>query len=335
MRPVAEDAMPTKRSNDTAPGRSSLGVHHVETESVPAKDRFEYWRSLFGGVDMAPVGDRDRPFRGSLTHFSGHHDIQFRHLQVDPLDNRFCATPSEGMVLLTQILDGRVELTDRASASIVATGGLYLTDTSRGARVRHSRYSIAHLRLPRTLVLDVLGRVPVPSRAGRSLGNQCLAPFLSAQIALLSARGATLDPRDRAIALNASVDLALAILRAQLDARPSDRDVAAQGVFAAARMYIDHHCHRVDLAPDHIARALGCSRSRLYRIFAQRGEAVFEVIRETRLQRSLELLRASPAPSITDVAFESGFADLSTFNRAFKRRYGLTPREWRERALSA
>ena len=36
---------------------------------------------------------------------------------------------------------------------------------------------------------------------------------------------------------------------------------------------------------------------------------------------------------IADIAFEVGFGDLSTFNRAFRARVGETPREFRARSM--
>ena len=40
-----------------------------------------------------------------------------------------------------------------------------------------------------------------------------------------------------------------------------------------------------------------------------------------------------PHRSVSAIAHESGFADLSYFNRAFRKRYGMTPSD--ARALSA
>jgi AraC-like DNA-binding protein len=37
--------------------------------------------------------------------------------------------------------------------------------------------------------------------------------------------------------------------------------------------------------------------------------------------------------TISAIAYEAGFADLSHFNRAFRRRYGETPSDVRARAL--
>jgi AraC-like DNA-binding protein len=52
-----------------------------------------------------------------------------------------------------------------------------------------------------------------------------------------------------------------------------------------------------------------------------------------RLQRAWKMITATamtagPLP-FSEIAFRSGFVDQSTFNRMFKRRYGITPREAR------
>ncbi|MBV9347498.1 MAG: helix-turn-helix domain-containing protein, partial [Pseudolabrys sp.] len=41
--------------------------------------------------------------------------------------------------------------------------------------------------------------------------------------------------------------------------------------------------------------------------------------------------RARAQHSVSDIAYQCGFSDLSTFYRAFKRRYGMTPTDLRSR----
>ncbi len=53
-------------------------------------------------------------------------------------------------------------------------------------------------------------------------------------------------------------------------------------------------------------------------------------ILEKRLQRACALLTTTRA-SITEVALQCGFNTISFFNRAFKERFGLSPREYRTR----
>jgi xylan 1,4-beta-xylosidase len=50
-----------------------------------------------------------------------------------------------------------------------------------------------------------------------------------------------------------------------------------------------------------------------------------------RARRAMDLIRNSDR-SLTDVAFEAGFADLRTFDRVFKQHTGMTPREYRREA---
>jgi transcriptional regulator GlxA family with amidase domain len=56
------------------------------------------------------------------------------------------------------------------------------------------------------------------------------------------------------------------------------------------------------------------------------------VLRE-RLERAAQLLDADKGQNrkIADIALEAGFADLSHFNRAFRRHFGDTPSNMRAR----
>jgi AraC-like DNA-binding protein len=54
-------------------------------------------------------------------------------------------------------------------------------------------------------------------------------------------------------------------------------------------------------------------------------------ILERRLARAAERLGAAHEASITEIAFELGFNDSAYFARAFRQRFGVSPREWRRR----
>jgi len=104
--------------------------------------------------------------------------------------------------------------------------------------------------------------------------------------------------------------------------------------YRAARALIDRDCANPELTPELMARSLGCSRASLYRVFLRHGESVAAAIWATRLERARRMLasRGCLALNVSEIAFRSGFVDQSTFNRMFKRRYGLTPREAREQS---
>ncbi|MCR5871095.1 MULTISPECIES: helix-turn-helix domain-containing protein [unclassified Sphingomonas] len=78
-----------------------------------------------------------------------------------------------------------------------------------------------------------------------------------------------------------------------------------------------------------LAQLLGLSRASLYRLFGRYQEGVAEAIRAARLEHSRALLLHDATLSVTDAAYRSGFLDLSSFARMYRRRFGHSPREAR------
>ncbi len=68
------------------------------------------------------------------------------------------------------------------------------------------------------------------------------------------------------------------------------------------------------------------------RLFEREGISLTNFILGERLARVHLLLRdpRHAQRTISDIAFEVGFGDLSYFNRAFRRRFGMTPSDLRE-----
>jgi AraC-like DNA-binding protein len=52
-------------------------------------------------------------------------------------------------------------------------------------------------------------------------------------------------------------------------------------------------------------------------------------ILDRRLELAAERLRSSPARRISGIAMAVGFGDFAYFSRAFHRRFGLSPRDYR------
>lgn len=93
-------------------------------------------------------------------------------------------------------------------------------------------------------------------------------------------------------------------------------------------------------AADHIdlaeaAAQAGLSSFHFLRVFrAVLGVTPHQYVIRARLARAARLL-ADPARSITDVALDVGFADLSNFVRTFHRAAGMSPRAFRDTARSS
>lgn len=84
-----------------------------------------------------------------------------------------------------------------------------------------------------------------------------------------------------------------------------------------------------------LARRVGTNEKRLTELFRRRfGMTVFEYLGELRLETARRQLEGS-AMQIQLIAARAGFGNASDFSRAFRRRYGIAPRQYRQTAAEA
>jgi AraC-like DNA-binding protein len=84
---------------------------------------------------------------------------------------------------------------------------------------------------------------------------------------------------------------------------------------------------------ENIATEMGVHPVYLCRTFSEHLHCTLgEYIREQRVLRGWQLLTIGDS-TLAETAFQSGFADQSHFTRVFKKRFGITPGEWRGQVL--
>ena len=82
-----------------------------------------------------------------------------------------------------------------------------------------------------------------------------------------------------------------------------------------------------------MAKEAGLSQSHFMKFFKNTmGTSFIDYLNDYRLTMVSRLLVSSES-SILDIAAESGFDNLSYFNRMFKKRFGMTPREYRKKFM--
>lgn len=98
--------------------------------------------------------------------------------------------------------------------------------------------------------------------------------------------------------------------------------------FTSLLEYINsHYMEELDL--EKVATDIGFSKFHFSRLFKQyTGYTFCDYVNYCRLRVAEELL-ARPDCSITEVALQSGFPSISTFNRLFKQHKGCSPSEYR------
>lgn len=123
------------------------------------------------------------------------------------------------------------------------------------------------------------------------------------------------------------VDLVAAIVGASRDgaAQAEERGVRAarlQQVLAAVAARACDPAFSVET----VAAELGVTARTVQLLLEETGSTFSEHVAEHRLRRAWRMLTEPAARrSIAEIAYESGFNDLSYFYRAFRRRYGETP----------
>lgn len=91
---------------------------------------------------------------------------------------------------------------------------------------------------------------------------------------------------------------------------------------------VEEHISDSDFNAEDLGREIGMSRMQLYRKLRDlTDQTVHEFIRNIRLKRAVQLLEESRM-TITEVAYEVGFNDLTYFGRCFKKHYNKSPSEY-------
>ncbi|WP_321816587.1 helix-turn-helix domain-containing protein [Paraburkholderia sp. J69-2] len=132
---------------------------------------------------------------------------------------------------------------------------------------------------------------------------------------------------------HAVVDLIAANLRALQPAPGSSPSKLQRYQEERIKDFIQKNATDSELTVTKLAQALDMSVSAVYRAFESQDVSVAEMIWLERLRVAREVFRNSAfaSKSIKEIAFESGFSDAAHFSRAFRQRYGISPREFRAR----
>jgi AraC-like DNA-binding protein len=129
------------------------------------------------------------------------------------------------------------------------------------------------------------------------------------------------------------------ILVAGLQTLPAARAPALSHLtayhLARVKRGIDEQLADPSLSVGTLATALGMSVSHIHRVFKSEPLTPSQYIWERRLEAcSRDLLAPQLAGRpVADIAYSRGFNDAAHFSRAFRERFGCSPREWRRQRV--
>lgn len=236
---------------------------------------------------------------------------------------------------LTVHSEGGGSLDIEGRTAEIRPGEVFFLDMTRRSTLRTSDYKSLTLVLPRMLLAQY---VTDPDRLhGKILpGASPLNEMLAAHMRMLCAQASALDIPDMHAAARGTAALIAAFAGASADGRELISQVAVGASLETCRRMIDAHLHDPGMGPELLCQKLGVSRAKLYRLFEPLG-GVSQHIQQRRLMRAFQLL-VDPAQArerISTIATRCGFANISSFNRAFRQTHGLSPTELRIASASA
>lgn len=116
------------------------------------------------------------------------------------------------------------------------------------------------------------------------------------------------------------------LMKEARDSMPNPASSSSQYVLSAIKFIQFNYSH--DISVDDIAKAVGVSRSHLYRVFvANMGQSPIDYLTGYRISEACSLLKNTKL-SIAEIAVSVGFFDQFYFSRVFKKVKGVPPSKY-------
>ena len=306
------------------------------SESYAEDDRPEAWRDVLSAVGLQPAAGR-RFLRRPCDRVAS----QCHRRGADPdfggIAGRIAVAAIRRRPADRAAADrGRRGAAPGTSHRIIPAGHLLLLP-------RSGDWSVVFQRDMRAIVLSVTsealhGRITGKSRFGeaRVVAPGGLTEVFSRMLDATARTLETLADVEWAAVAQGLADLLLTFAH-QLAGPASDAGHTATQAAILHRLCqtIERQLDDPDLTPARVAQAEGISERYLQKLFEGVGDNFTHYVRERRLQRAWADL-SNPAEahhSISEIAYRYGFGDSAHFSRAFRHRFGLPPREFRQQEV--
>ena len=307
------------------------------TESFPAHRRQLAWQEALEPHQLRPLGAMDQaPLYGQLTSGVSARGVGLARITSSPQTlERLGDAPDQ--IWLALHLDGDAVLRDDRQSIALSPGDIILGPSGAAAGLEyHSNCRQFMVAMPGHTLKRRLAGAPRLNLSHLS-GKTGLGRMFAGSLAAVADAFDTLDDDELA-----PMELSLSEFIAS--AWPSQRDdttVAFSKTQAATMQRLQRHIEEL-LSDPGLSLAVVAARERVserlvQKLFEGSGETFTGHLRRRRLERSRADLanRQYGHLSISDICFRWGFNDAAHFSHAFRDRYQMSPRQYRQQANEA
>ncbi|MBR1269337.1 helix-turn-helix domain-containing protein [Bradyrhizobium sp. AUGA SZCCT0222] len=278
----------------------------VEADKRPASHR----QACIGRLNIDLI-NLDQPFARSWKRVSNVRDASY--VLIFPLT---------GCVAYSQ--DGRIGIARAGEYILLSELAFYELSSDRNTRLLLVRIPATELRGRLVSIEDHISRRFEP--------NQQMTRLLSGMIGNIAELFIDAPPPNpQALATEIIGFVALTI---GSEDRGAATDVRNARYHLRRRIidFIEAHLSDQTLSPTKIAANSRISLSYLYSLFSDNETTVVQFVQVKRLQRAYEILVADPKGhrTVSEVAYEVGFKNVSHFSRSFSRHFKIAPRDIRQ-----
>ncbi len=320
----------------TKPAEDHL-TSRFSTDDIPEKERVAAFQDIYA---QSIIKHDIEPLYECPLHFSAN----FRALPDLTIASGICSalhatrTPkhvdNDDVVLNISLTGGRI-LRQRGREALIAPGEAVLAACSDvGVATVTDLSHFISLRFPFRKMTPLLNNFD--GAFARAIPRDTAAlKILIGYVRFLDHHIATASPEIRGAVASHIYDLAALAIGSTRDAAEIARSNGVRAArLLATKRDIATNIGRRDLSAESIAARHGISASYVRKLFFADGTSLADFILKQRLQRAHRMLSNSRYNdrSISAVAFEAGFGDISYFNRVFRRAYGCTPSDVRHSA---
>jgi AraC family transcriptional activator of tynA and feaB len=312
-------------------GSPSIAQTHVDiwsTNTARAHERFSYWRdavceAVFGISIEAPperfsariAARSSGALRFAISESTGYEIVR------SPRD--IAREPADHYSIYLQLSGRTVSRLDEHEVAFKANDiGIY--DGRKTFRAMHSgRRAIAVI--PRAMIDQ---RAPwLRRRPPRKLANSPFLKLARRHLLQLTAADTTLSEIEVGLLTENLCNLMALASADNTESARLQPDLQLQAMLAFCRQ----HLNDSELSPQRVADQFRLSVRTVHSRFRQMGQSFGRWLLESRLDACGAALRDSNqrGSNISEIAYNLGFNDLSHFNKAFRARFDMTPREWR------